>query len=173
LAIERRSTLHLRSIVLAGIIGVSGTVWAHGDSQDKKAAAKPAHVGSEEHRFGRAGDPKKVTRTIRVGMHDSMHFTPGNLRVKQGETVRFIATNGGKVMHEMVLGTMKELKEHAELMKKFPEMEHNEPYMAHVKPGGKETIVWQFTKPGEFYYACLIPGHLEAGMIAKITVEPR
>jgi uncharacterized cupredoxin-like copper-binding protein len=102
-----------------------------------------------------------------------MHFTPGNLRVKQGETVRFIATNGGKVMHEMVLGTMKELKEHAELMKKFPEMEHNEPYMAHVKPGGKETIVWQFTKPGEFYYACLIPGHLEAGMIAKITVEPR
>src|SRR5688572_19796345 len=164
--------MHLRGIVLAGIVGVSGTAWAHGDSHTKKATAKPAHVNPDEHAFGRAGDPKKITRTVNVGMHDSMHFTPGDLRIRQGDTVRFIATNGGKVMHEMVIGTMKELKEHAELMKRFPEMEHDEPYMAHVKPGGKETIVWQFTKPGEFYYACLIPGHFEAGMIAKITVEP-
>lgn len=165
--------MHFRSIVLGSIIGASGAAWAHGDSHQKNAASRPTQPKSEELAFGRAGDPKKVARTIRVGMHDSMHFTPGDLRIRQGDTVRFIATNDGKVMHEMVIGTMKELKEHAELMKKFPEMEHDEPYMAHVKPGGKETIVWQFTKPGEFYYACLIPGHFEAGMVAKITVEPR
>ena len=79
--------------------------------------------------------------------------------------------NDGKVMHEMVIGRMKELKEHAELMRKFPNMEHDEPYMAHVAPGKLGEIVWQFTQPGEFHYACLIPGHMEAGMIAKITVK--
>ena len=75
-------------------------------------------------------------------------------------------------MHEMVLGTMDELKKHAELMKKHPGMEHDEPYMAHVAPGKKGEIVWQFTKAGEFFYGCLIPGHFEAGMIGKVTVTP-
>jgi uncharacterized cupredoxin-like copper-binding protein len=56
-------------------------------------------------------------------------------------------------------------------MRKFPNMEHDEPYMAHVAPGKQGEIVWQFTRPGEFYYACLVPGHMEAGMIAKITVQ--
>ena len=60
----------------------------------------------------------------------------------------------------MVLGTPEELKEHAELMKKFPEMEHDEPHMAHVKPGKSGEIVWQFTKAGEFQFACLHPGPL-------------
>jgi uncharacterized cupredoxin-like copper-binding protein len=96
---------------------------------------------------------------------------PGDLEVKRGETVRFIVRNDGKVMHEMVIGRMQELKEHAELMRKFPGMEHDEPYMAHVAPGKEGEIVWQFTRAGVFHYACLIPGHMEAGMIAKITVK--
>jgi uncharacterized cupredoxin-like copper-binding protein len=164
--------MHIRSIVLGSILALSaGTAWSHGDSPEKKAAAKPAQSNAEEHAFGRAGDPKKVSRTIQVGMDDTMHFTPGDLAVKRGETIRFVVLNNGKVMHEMVIGTMKELKEHAELMRKFPNMEHDEPYMAHVAPGKREEIVWQFTRAGEFHYACLIPGHLEAGMIAKITVK--
>ena len=79
--------------------------------------------------------------------------------------------NSGKTIHEIVFGTMKELKEHAELMRKHPGMEHDEPYMAHVAPGKSERIVWQFTKAGEFYYGCLIPGHFEAGMIGKVIVK--
>ena len=74
-------------------------------------------------------------------------------------------------MHEFVLGTMKELKEHADMMKKHPGMEHDEPYMAHVAPGKTETITWQFTKPGTFNFGCLIAGHFEAGMIGKLTVN--
>ena len=74
-------------------------------------------------------------------------------------------------MHEIVLGTMKELKEHAELMKKHPGMEHDEPHTAHVAPGKTERLLWQFTKAGEFFYACLIPGHFEAGMIGRIAVR--
>ena len=123
-----------------------------------------------ETEFGRTGDPRKVTRTVRIDMADTMRFTPAELVVKQGDTVKFVVKNSGRQMHEMVLGSMKELKEHAELMRKHPGMEHDEPYMAHVPPGKTTEIVWQFTKPGEFHYGCLIPGHLEAGMVGRIKV---
>lgn len=125
---------------------------------------------SEEHAFGKAGDPKKVTRTITFNMTDNMRFNPSQITVKQGETVRFVAKNDGKIMHELVIGTMKELKAHSEQMKKFPGMEHDEPYMSHVAPGKNEEIIWQFTKAGEFDFACLIAGHFEAGMVGKIKV---
>ena len=99
-----------------------------------------------------------------------MRYTPSAITVKQGETVRFVVKNAGKLMHETVLGTKAELNEHYELMKKFPEMEHDEPHMVHLKPGETGEMVWQFTKAGEFYFACLIPGHFEAGMFGTIKV---
>jgi len=148
---------------------MSAFVWAHEKAPHKKVEKKP--ISTEEKAFGREGDPKKASRTVKIDMSDAMRFTPTALAIKQGETVRFNVRNAGKTMHEMVLGTMKELKEHAELMKKHPGMEHDEPYMAHVAPGKTERIVWQFTKPGEFYYGCLIPGHFEAGMIGKVVVR--
>ena len=71
----------------------------------------------------------------------------------------------------MVLGTVPALKEHAELMKRFPEMEHADPNMAHVSPGARGEIVWQFTQAGDFQFACLQPGHYEAGMVGKVIVK--
>ena len=147
----------------------SGQALAHGDAKHDKKAAKP--ISAEEKPFGREGDPKKVSRTVKVEMSDKMRFTPASLTIKPGETVKFVVKNGGKVMHEMVLGTMNELKEHAEMMKKHPTMEHDEPYMAHVPPGKTETMVWQFTKAGEFHFGCLVPGHFEAGMVGTIVVK--
>jgi len=132
-----------------------------------------AHSTSTEGKaFGRKGDPKKVSRTIDLDMSDAMRFAPAELVVKQGETVRFRLKNSGKVMHEMVLGTMKELKEHAEIMKQHSSMHHAEADMVHVAPGKTGALVWQFTHPGEFHYACLVPGHFEAGMLGKIRVAP-
>ncbi|MGV3742790.1 MAG: cupredoxin domain-containing protein [Burkholderiaceae bacterium] len=127
-------------------------------------------ISSEEHAYGKQGDPKKAARTIAIDMNDTMRFTPSEITVKQGETIRFVVKNKGKLLHEMVIGTMEELKETHEMIKKHPDMEHEEPYMTHVSPGKQETMVWQFTKAGEFYYACLIPGHFEAGMIGRIKV---
>jgi uncharacterized cupredoxin-like copper-binding protein len=121
--------------------------------------------------FGQQGDPKKVTRTLRVNMNDKMRFEPEQIQVRKGETIRFVVANHGAVLHEMVLGTSQALKEHAELMKKHPGMEHDEPSMTHVKPGAKGEIVWQFTQAGEFQFACLIPGHFEAGMVGKVIVK--
>ena len=159
-----------RLAALAIALAFSGTAHAHSPSSGAHKTG-PRAISTEEHPFGREGDPKKATRTVKVDMSDKMRFSPASLTVKRGETVRFEVKNSGKIMHEMVIGTMKELKEHAELMKKHPGMEHEEPYMAHVEPGRTETIVWQFTKPGEFYYGCLIPGHFEAGMIGKVVVR--
>lgn len=151
------------------MLGVSSSyAFAHsGQTHEKKADAP---VSEDEHAFGREGSLKKATRTITVDMSDSMRFTPGDITVKQGETIRFVVRNKGKLMHEMVIGTMDELKAHGELMKKHPTMEHDEPFMSHVSPGKKENLVWQFTNVGEFYYACLVSGHFEAGMTGKITV---
>ena len=153
----------VRWIAFAAALATSAA-FAHGDSRSQRKA----EMKSTE--FGQTGDPRKAKRTVNVDMSDAMRFTPAELSVKRGETVRFVVTNSGKQMHEMVLGTMKELKEHAEMMKKHPGMEHDEPYMAHVQPGRKAEIVWQFTRPGEFHYGCLIPGHFEAGMVGRVRV---
>ena len=104
-------------------------------------------------------------------MTDAMRFTPASITVKKGETVRFVVKNSGKLKHEMVLGTANELREHAELMKKFPEMEHEEPNQVVLDPGKEGELVWQFTKSGTFDFACLQPGHFDAGMRGKIAVR--
>lgn len=158
-----------QAVMVALAFVMSGSALAH--SEKPHGSKEKRTISTEEKSFGREGDPAKVTRTITVDMSDKMRFSPEVLEIKRGDIVRFEAKNSGRVMHEMVLGTMKELKEHAELMRKHPGMEHDEPYMAHVAAGKAETIVWQFTKAGEFYYGCLIPGHFEAGMIGKIVVR--
>ena len=160
-----------KALLVAGLLGFGQTAFAHGEKAHAKKEARA--ISTEEQVFGREGDPKKASRTVSVDMSDKMRFSPAELTIKQGETVRFRVKNSGQVMHEMVLGTMDELKKHAEMMRKHPGMEHDEPYMAHVGPGKTETMVWQFTKVGEFHYGCLVPGHFEAGMIGKVKVVSR
>jgi uncharacterized cupredoxin-like copper-binding protein len=100
-----------------------------------------------------------------------MRYTPDKIDVKAGETIRFFVKNTGKITHEMVIGSMDELKEHAEMMRKMPGMEHAEPNMVTLKPGQRGGIVWQFDKLGAVDFACLAPGHMEAGMVGKVMVE--
>lgn len=151
----------------AAFVPVHG--FAHGEAHRSAGKTKPM-MDMEEQPYGSPGDPKHVSRTINVGMDDTMHFLPGSIQVKRGETIRFKVMNHGKLMHEMVLGTPEALKEHAELMRKFPDMEHEAPNMAHVPPGATEYIVWKFTRPGEYSFGCLVAGHFEAGMVGKIAV---
>ena len=171
LNLRRRNEVKSKRIVLVCAFGsmfAAGAAFAHGE---KPHAAKIDYTKAEQHPFGIAADPKKAARTMRVDMADTMRFTPAEVKVKRGEAVRFVITNKGKQMHEMVLGTMDELKKHAELMKKHPGMEHDEPHMAHVPPGKTAEMGWRFNKAGTFYYGCLLPGHFEAGMIGKVVVE--
>lgn len=144
-------------------------VHAHGDAHDVRKHLPP-NLEPVEKPFGRTGDPKKVKRTVRISGNDTMRFSPADLTVRQGETVRFVVRNDGKVMHELVLGTRQELEQHAEWMRRFPNMEHEAPYMVHLAPGQSGEVIWQFTEPGEFHFGCLVPGHFEAGMKGRIRV---
>ena len=155
------------ALLVALITSASTFALAHGDEAHAKKAGP---VKKEQKEWGIGGDAKAITRTITFTMTDNMRFDPDKINVKQGDTVRFVIKNGGKVMHEMVIGTKKDLEEHAALMMKFPNMEHDEPYMAHVGPGKTGELIWTFNKPGSFDFACLIAGHYQAGMTGKVTV---
>lgn len=144
---------------------------AHSGHSGHGAHSQGASV-KEQKPWGIAGDAKDVRRTIQVTMTDNMRFSPDRIEVRQGETVRLVVKNAGKVLHELVIGTRQELDEHAAMMKKHPGMEHDEPYMAHVAAGKTGQLVWNFNRAGDFEFACLIPGHYEAGMIGKIRVMP-
>ncbi len=160
--------LFTTSLFVALLAAATGAV-AHGE----KPHAANAAVKKEQKPWGIAGDAKVAKRTIEVAMGDDMRFKPDRIEVRQGETVKFVVRNTGKVMHEFVIGNRKELDEHAALMVKFPEMEHDEPYMAHVGPGKSGEIVWTFNRAGDFHFACLIAGHYSAGMVGRIVVSAR
>lgn len=143
------------------------------------AGASPGHGGThapeaaEAASLGQPGDPNARARVVQLTMNDDMRFTPAKIMVLPGETIKFVVKNIGGVKHEMVLGTAAELKEHAETMKKFPEMEHEAGKNSlTVPPGETGTLVWQFTKvKGEYDFGCLVPGHFDAGMVGKVLVR--
>ncbi len=120
--------------------------------------------------IGKPGISSMVDRTVIIHMKDGMRFIPDHLTVKRGETILFLVKNIDEIEHEFVLGTAEELMEHSELMKKFPEMEHEDPNQVRVAPGKVGEVVWHFTKPGMIAFGCLIPGHYEAGMKGTLSV---
>jgi uncharacterized cupredoxin-like copper-binding protein len=136
------------------------------------AVAGGKHAGGHDEwaKVGRPGDPRKVSRTVEIGAYDTMRFNHAHFTAKRGETVKIVVRNFGKVPHELVLGEEKSLREHAKLMQKYPEMEHADPNQVSVAPGKTGELVWQFTKAGTVHFACLHPGHYEAGMKGTVTV---
>lgn len=136
------------------------------------AMAAGNHAGGhgEADAIGKPGKASNVTRTINVDMSDAMRFTPASIEAKQGETIKFIVKNSGKIKHEMTLGSIEKLKAHAELMKKNPGMEHDEPNTASLAPGKTGEIIWQFTSAGRVDFACLEAGHFDAGMKGAVNV---
>lgn len=155
-------------LLLAGVPGfaLADGGGAHG-MRDIAAHGPAPHEASA----GVPGDPARVERTVRVEMEDTMRFQPSTVSVKAGETVRFLVVNKGQVAHEMVLGDTAELREHAAAMRSMPGMHHAEPNQVHLEAGQRGTLVWRFTQPGELRFACLVPGHMEAGMVGTVAVR--
>ena len=162
--------MQMKALIVAAALAVLAAPASFAHGTESHASSKARTAPPEQKDFGVAGDPRKVTRTIEVRMSDDMRFAPARISVKAGETIRFVHRNTGKVMHEMVIGTREELLAHAEMMRKHPGMEHDEPWMTHVAPGKRGEIVWHFNRAGDFEFACLIPGHFEAGMRGTISV---
>jgi uncharacterized cupredoxin-like copper-binding protein len=133
-----------------------------------------AHENHEHFSAGVPGDAKKPSRIVKITMLEKgkqMLFEPAVIEVRLGEQIRFLVNNDGTEDHEFMLATKGENRKHAALMKKYPEMEHDDPNAKRLSPFNSGEILWKFTKRGEFEYACLIPGHLEAGMHGKVIVK--
>ncbi|MCC6869293.1 MAG: cupredoxin family protein [Burkholderiales bacterium] len=159
--------LHPLLLALAGV----APLIAH--AHDEARHAPSPTLSTHAYAFGVQGDPKASAHTVTVVMDDRMRFTPASIPVRQGETISFVVRNEGKLLHELVIGTPADLARHAETMRKHPGMAHDEPFMVHVKPGAAERLTWRFTKSGRFEFACLVPGHYEAGMKGMIAVAAR
>ena len=137
--------------------------------------AAPGEMGHTHAVFnaGEPGNPKKPFRTIVIVGREgdgSMSFTPDRIEVKRGEQIKFIIKNEGELPHEFLLDSFEENQKHAIAMQKNPEMEHDDPNGRRTEPKKVSEILWRFSKVGTFEFACLIPGHYEAGMKGVITV---
>lgn len=123
---------------------------------------------------GQPGIAAKVDRTIAISMIEnedgSMAFDPVSFTVKKGETVRLAFTNEGEYDHEFIMDTHEQVMEHKAGMERLPHMEHADLNAIRIGPQGKGEIVWTFTSPGQFDFACLITGHYELGMEGTLTV---
>jgi uncharacterized cupredoxin-like copper-binding protein len=140
------------------------------------AMTMPASAHDDHGRFsaGEPGDPAKPVRVIKVRMYEGggkMGFEPARVEVRRGRQVRFLLHNDGEEDHEFILATVPENRKHAQIMKKYPEMEHDDPNGKRVLPHGNGEVVWKFTKRGKFEFACLIPGHYAKGMFGQIIVK--
>ena len=165
---------HLTTISAIALAFAATSGWANNDVQKSQAGKEGHQAGGHGHGgdgIGKAGNAKKISRTVKIVAGDNMRYAPDRINVKEGETIRFVVKNTGKLKHEMVLGTRKELMEHAALMQKFPEMEHADANMLSLLPGKTGEIVWQFTNKGTVDFACLQPGHMEAGMVGRVAVK--
>lgn len=155
-----------RGATVLAALALSGAAFAGGTH----AGGHSHGTAAAETAIGKPGVAAKVNRTIAVDMADTLRYTPSSIQVKRGETIRFVIKNSGQTKHELSLGTEKELLEHLEEMKKFPDMEHDEPNKLTLAPGKQGEIIWQFTKAGPVHFGCLMPGHYEGGMKGLVKV---
>lgn len=135
-----------------------------------------AHEAADDDDFaaGEPGDPSKPFRVQEITISEkdgAMLYEPAEVNVKLGEQVKFVIHNGGSLKHEFHLASVEQNANHRIEMQKNPEMEHDDPNVQTVQPGKDAIMLWRFSKPGEFEFACLIPGHYEAGMHGKVVVK--
>ena len=140
--------------------------------------------------IGVKGNVANVDRVVTVLMYDN-YYEPNLIKVKKNETIKFLVKNKGELVHEFNIATKEmHLKHQPEMMKmveneillvdkidkqKMKEMSKKNPAMAHshsnsvlLSPGETAQLIWKFTNSVDIEAACNVPGHYDAGMIAKI-----
>lgn len=58
------------------------------------------------------------------------------------------------------------------MMRKMPSMVHDDPNAVTVEPGQTRELTWRFVGNQPVLFACNIPGHAEAGMVATAMLKP-
>jgi len=118
-------------------------------------------------------DEDAGARTVVIEMDDSLRFVPAHWEATEGEALRLVVINSGKVRHELVIGQENELTEHAKRMREGSQDHHHNDSAVSVEPGQAAVLRWTFTTPGIWGMACFEPGHFEAGMVGHITVASK
>ena len=170
--------------VLGGCAASGSKMAGHNDGHDGHGKTAMKMDDSSGHGDGHGGDHDKAespvgrpvkgmaaTKTYQVSMLDSMEFKfapPPAL--KKGDVVKFVVTNKGLINHEFSIGSAAEQKAHGEMMKKMPGMVHEDGSTITVKPGQTKELLWQFAG-NEVMFACNVPGHFEAGMMHKASIQ--
>lgn len=131
------------------------------------SSAACAHDG-----FGEPGTPAAVTRTIHVVTRDSMRLEFDALDIREGEVIRFVVHNAGKLRHEFGIGDEAEQKAHRAMMRDMPDMTEDAPNVISLAPGARKSLIWNFShlRTRHIVFACNVPGHAEAGMQQRIVV---
>lgn len=168
----------LLAILFLGV-NIAHAGGGHEHHHDKKTEAKKAHQHGKHHDHGQhksqVGKPAAVNeadKTIQVIMLDSMQYEfDQELHIHRNEVVRFIVTNKGKITHEFSIGNSEEQRKHAEMMRKMPDMKHEDGNTLSLNPGESGEIIWRFQGDTAIVFACNIPGHFEAGMFTTVTVK--
>lgn len=173
-------------IALGGIALAEGTHSGGHDSQMSGHGQNPGHGHSDndtgDHHeammaVGAPGSAAEVGRTIEITMLETddgdMIFEPKSIEIHKNETIRFVVNNAGELEHEFVLDDHDGVMEHKAMMERSPETNHDDPNSVRLQSGENGEIFWHFTNPGSFEFACLLPGHYDAGMKGDIAVSDK
>ncbi len=163
------------SIPKVGSISAALLLAAGGIAMVSTGLRPNAHAHSaHKYEAGEPGDPAKPFRVIEVAMTEAggtLAFVPAEIEVNLGEQIKFVLKNAGTLNHEFFLDSFEKNAKHKIEMEKNPEMEHDDPNAKRLAANASADIVWKFSKPGRFEFACLIPGHYEAGMHGVVIVK--
>lgn len=160
----------LRSVALVSAV-ISGAALVQPMALYQRAMA---HTDGHAFAAGEPGNPKKPFRVIEITMTDgpgTMTFSPDRIQVRKGEQIKFVLKNTGYLPHEFLIDSFEQNAKHKLEMEEHPGMEHHEPNGRRVDSKKSDEILWRFTKAGAFEFACLIPGHYEAGMKGAVVVK--
>ena len=139
-------------------------------------ASEVTHDDSGDH--GSVGErvmAMQDTHTIQVTLNDQMKilFNEELSGIESGSVIRFVVSNEGRIAHEFSISSLEEQEEHAEMMRKMPNMVHDDEdgNTLTVQPGTSETLTWRFEGDEMVVFACNIPGHFDAGMFKKVALK--
>jgi len=144
-------------------------------------------------KIGSKGNVADVTRVIKVVMYDN-YYEPSSFQIKEGETIKFEVENAGMLVHEFnIANKMMHMKHQPEMIKmaengillafsidkeKMKKMAKMDKSMGHshsnsvlLEPKQKGDIIWKFDNAVNIEVACNVPGHYQAGMIAKVNIK--
>ena len=144
-------------------------------------------------KIGSHGKLSDVSRTIKVKMYDN-YYEPSFFNIKAGETIKFAVENFGELVHEFNIANALMHMQHQPEMEKMVENEilfsdyidkkkmkkiakldksmgHSHSNSVLLAPKEKKNLIWKFHNTSNIEIACNVPGHYQAGMIAKVTIK--